>query len=73
MIDGRVSVHDDFSVVCCRLEKFFPDPSQVIGILLCEWNTGTNAGVNKQKITASKTVAQALQKQFVSARKLIEE
>ena len=45
------------------------DPHEIVDILLFDRNAGPNAGMDKQKIAAAETVAEALQEQIVRARK----
>ena len=73
MLHRSVAVNHNLPVIRVRLKKIVSYPVQVFGILLIERNAGANPGMNKQEVSAHKAVTQTLQKQFVSARKHIEE
>src|SRR5882762_7040748 len=45
-------MHDNFPEFLFAVEKFVPDPEQVIVPLLRQRNAGPYAGVNKEKVSA---------------------
>jgi hypothetical protein len=61
MLHRRVTVNDEFSVVACRIEEFVTNPEQIVPRLLFHRDGGTDAGVNKQEIAATKAVVETLQ------------
>ena len=67
-----VAVHDALSMVLCRVEKLLTNPEQVLVLLPLERDTGTYAGMYKQKISATKAIAKTLQKQLVRSWKSVE-
>ena len=71
MRDRCVAVYDEAAVVLDRVEELMTDPEQIVRILLPDRNAGVNAGMDKQKISATEMIAQTLQKQFVCTRKSV--
>ena len=65
----RMAVNDNHAVVLYRVEELVTNPKQILGILLLDRNARANTSMNKQEISAIKTVTETLQKQFVCSRK----
>jgi hypothetical protein len=63
MRNRRVSVNDQLAVIELRFEKLAADPDEIIELLSFERNAGTDAGMNEQKVAATKPRLQALQEQ----------
>src|SRR5260370_36143950 len=53
----RMAVNDNHPVVLHRVEEIVTNPEQILEILLFDRDAGANTGVNKQEISAIKTVA----------------
>src|ERR1700731_2549598 len=69
MRNRRVTVNDVFSVPLRKVEELAANPYEIVGVLPFDWNARTNAGMDKQEISAAKTVAKASQEQIACARK----
>jgi hypothetical protein len=65
----RMAVNDKFSVILFRVEKLVTNPEQVLDILLLPRDVGTDTGMYKQEISATKTIVETLQEELVGARK----
>src|SRR5260370_17030864 len=53
----RMPVNDNHPVVPHRVKEISTNPEQILEILLFDRDAGANTGVNKQEISAIKTVA----------------
>jgi hypothetical protein len=64
-----MAVNDNHAVVLYRVEELVTNPEQILEILLLDRDARANTGMNKQEISAIKTITETLQKQFVCTRK----
>ena len=65
-------VHDKRAVALLEIQKFIPDPMQIVQGLLREWNARAQPCVNKKKITAGKIILKTAKKETMRLRKNIE-
>lgn len=58
----RMAVNDNHAVVLYGVEELVTNPEQILQILLLDRDARANTGMNKQEISAIKTITETLQK-----------